>query len=71
MRNGYSGHTCRGQSLTSAVDPQLHSRQNVRIAFTGLLIIFIDYVHEDDYTEEMWDELKKKGERRTGQTHKI
>ena len=31
----------------------------------------LDYVHEDDYTEEMWDELKKKGERRTGQTHKI
>ena len=40
MRNGYSGQTCRGQSLTSAVDPQLHSRQNARIAFTGLLIIF-------------------------------
>ena len=31
----------------------------------------LDYVHEDDYTEEMWDELKKKGERRAGQTHKI
>lgn len=31
----------------------------------------LDYVHEDDYTEEMWDELKKKGERRVGQTHKI
>lgn len=31
----------------------------------------LDYVHEDDYTEEMWDELKKKGEKRTGQSHKI
>ena len=31
----------------------------------------LDYVHEDNYTEEMWDELKKKGERRAGQTHKI
>ena len=31
----------------------------------------LDYVHEDDYTEDMWDELKKKGERRAGQTHKI
>lgn len=31
----------------------------------------LDYVHEEDYTEEMWDELKRKGEKRAGQTHKI
>lgn len=31
----------------------------------------LDYIREEDYTEEMWDELKKKGEKRAGQAHKI
>ena len=24
----------------------------------------LDYVHEDDYTEEMWNELKRSSQRR-------